>query len=477
VLDLASDGSELLVAAEREAVGTTPRPVELWVVPSVGGTPRRVGDLRATSAVWSPDRSRIAFTDGDGLFVAASDGSGARRVWSAPGYVLLAAWSPDGRLLSTTVTEPEGARVWEVGADGGGARRAVPELDIPTCCGRWTPDGSGFLFEAVGEHGADVWFLPLWRGPFRGRGKPVRLTQGPMEFHQPVARRDGRGILAVGTQAQGELVRYEARSGQFAPYLGGISAQGVDFSRDGQSIAYVAFPSGTLWRARADGADRQQLTFGPATVALPRWSPDGRRIAFVEIQKGRPSRIQLLAVEGGEPRPVLADERNQTDASWSPDGRRLAIGLATAEHRDGRTIDVRLVSPEGGPPSLVPGSEGTFSPRWSPDGRYLAVLTHDSLQLRLFDFASGRWRTLLDEKQLVTYPEWGRDGRHLFVSEGPLRVRLGLDGLRDVVASFDGIQQAGEPLGEWTGLTPDDGVLALRDVGVREIFALDWERR
>ncbi len=475
VMDVASDGSELLVAGEREAVGTTPRPVELWVVPTLGGTPRRVGDLRVTSAVWSADRERIAFTDGDALFLAAGDGSGARKIWDAPGPVLLAAWSADGRLLSATVYEPEGVRLWLLGADGREARRAVPELAFPTCCGRWTSDGRGLVFEAVGERGSDVWFLPMRGRAFLGRGKPVRLTQGPMEFHRPVARRDGLGLFAVGTQAQGELVRYEPRSRQFAPYLGGMSAQGIDFSLDGRWIAYVAFPAGTLWRARADGTDRQQLTFGPATVGLPRWSPDGRRIAFVEFPRDRPARIQVLALDGGEPRTVLADERGQTDASWSPDGRTLAVGLATAEHRDGRPIDIRLVSPDGGSSSPVPGSQGLFSPRWSPDGRYLAALTHDSLQLRLYDFAAGRWRTLLGEKKLVTYPEWGRDGRHLFVSEGSLRVRLGLDGRRDVVASFEGLQQASEPLGEWIGLTPDDGVLALRDVGVREIFALDWE--
>jgi Tol biopolymer transport system component len=459
-------------------VGTAQRAVELWVVPTVAGTPRRVGQLKATSAVWSPDRTRIAFTDGDGLFVAASDGSGLTKIWSGPGSVLLGDWSKDARRLSVTVYESAGARLWEVGADGGRARPLVPEIDGATCCGRWTPDGRGLVFQAAGERGMDIWFLSERRfDPFRRPGRAVRLTQGPMEFRQPLPRRDGGGVFAIGTQAQGELVRYDPRSRLFTPYLGGLSAQGVDFSRDGREIAYVAFPAGTLWRARADGSERRQLTFSTAQVGLPRWSPEGRRIAFVEMPKGRPWRVLVLAVEGSEPRPVLPEERSQTDASWSPDGRSLALGFALAEHRDGRPIDLQIVDLETGRRSTIAGSEGMFSPRWSPDGRHLAALTYDSLGLRLYDFASGRWRTLVDEKTLVTYPEWSRDGSHLFVSEGPLRIRLDLDGRRDIVASFESVQRVDDPLGEWTGLAPDDGVLALRDVGVRELFALDWDRR
>jgi dipeptidyl aminopeptidase/acylaminoacyl peptidase len=280
----------------------------------------------------------------------------------------------------------------------------------------------------------------------------------------------------VGIQPQGELVRYEPRSRQFIPYLGGLSAQGVDFSRDGRSIAYVAFPAGTLWRARADGSERQQVTFAPTLAGLPRWSPDGRRIAFIEMPRGRPWSVQVVATGGGAAQPLLPDERTQTDASWSPDGSALAVGLAIAEQSEVRPIQIEVVSLEPRRRTLVPGSEGMFSPRWSPDGRYLAALSYDSLRLLLYDFTSGRWRTLLDEQKLVTYPEWGRDGRHLFVNEGSLRIRLRVeDGHRDVVASFEGLQQVKEPFGEWVGLGPDDSVLTLRDVGVREIFALDWD--
>jgi Tol biopolymer transport system component len=478
IMDVSADGTELLVAAERESMGTAKRSVELWVVSTVGGTPRRVGDLRVTSAVWSPDGSRIAFSDGHDLFVARSDGSEARRIWTGPGTVLLSAWSPDGRLISATVYESGRQRLWEVEVDGGAARPPVPELDSATCCGRWTADGRGLVFEAYDDRGADLWYLAARAGRLGGRSRPVRLTQGPIAFHQPAPRRDGRGLFALGMQARGELVRFDPHSAQFVPYLGGLSAQGVDFSRDGRWITYVAFPEGTLWRSRADGGERCQLSFGPAPVGLPRWSPDGRRIAFVERPRGRPWRVQIVSAAGGAATAAAPDERSQTDVSWSPDGHRLAVGLALAEQREDRPIDIQVVDLATGHRSPVPGSKGMFSPRWSPDGRYLAALSFDSLRLLLFDFTSGRWRTLVEEKQVLTYPEWGRDGRHLFISRGLLRIRLSPEGgRREVAASFEGLQQALEPFGAWVGQAPDDSVLALRDVGIRELYALDWDAR
>ena len=71
---------------------------------------------------------------------------------------------------------------------------------------------------------------------------------------------------------------YDTKSRQFSPFLGGISAEYVSFSRDGQWVAYVSYPEGTLWRSKLDGSSRQQLTYPPMYPVLPalvaRWEGD-----------------------------------------------------------------------------------------------------------------------------------------------------------------------------------------------------------
>ena len=135
--------------------------------------------------------------------------------------------------------------------------------------------------------------------------------------------RDAKRIFFVGTQERRELVRYDAKSREFVPFLSGIPARWVSFSRDGQWVAYAAVPAPALdelWRGRADGTEQLQLSFPPMYVSPPRWSPESKRIAFagalrddwkVYVVSADASGLEALA-EGGTP-------------DWSPDGETLVF--------------------------------------------------------------------------------------------------------------------------------------------------------
>src|SRR5260370_19453990 len=85
----------------------------------------------------------------------------------------------------------------------------------------------------------DLWAMRETGDLFRKvNHEPVRLTSGPLNFISPQANADGTKIYAVGEQPRSELVRYDAKSGQFLPYLGGMSISDVGFSPDGQWLAY-----------------------------------------------------------------------------------------------------------------------------------------------------------------------------------------------------------------------------------------------
>ena len=263
----------------------------------------------------------------------------------------------------------------------------------------------------------------------------MRLTNGPLDFSYPVASPDGRRLFVVGVKQAGELVRFDDAARQFVPYLGGVSAQGVDFSRDGRFVAYVTFPEGTLWRSRADGSDRVQLTFPPRVASLPRWSPDGARIAFSAMSPGKPWKIHVVSSDGGVAEPLAGGDRNEADPSWSPDGRNVAFGYGMRDSSEERPTTIGVLDLTSGGVTAVPGSEGLFSPRWSPDGRYLAALSNDSFHLWLRDLQAGAWRELLTSRQWIAYPSWDRESRHLFVREGVAWLRLDIESGRSQVVA------------------------------------------
>jgi Tol biopolymer transport system component len=171
-----------------------------------------------------------------------------------------------------------------------------------------------------------------------------------MNTGNPVPSRDGKKLFVQGWQPRGELVHYDAKSGQLAPYLSGISAMGLDFSRDGQWVAYNDASDGTMWRSKADGTQKLQLVFPPMLAYLPRWSPDGKQIVFFGHPPGEPWQIYLIPAEGGSPQLV---SRWQVARLWRKFTEQSGVGGLCPRSEDAKRLEASGV---GGPvfSSLVP---------------------------------------------------------------------------------------------------------------------------
>jgi Tol biopolymer transport system component len=194
------------------------------------------------------------------------------------------------------------------------------------CCGNWTPDGKYFVFQSTRNGQMHIWAIPDKGGLFRkARWEPAELTAGPASYFMPVPSMDGKRLFAIGSQPRGELQRFNQRTQQFETYFSGISVDGVDFSRDGQWVTYTSYPEGSLWRSKADGSERLQLTFPPMNVGLPRWSPDQKQIAFGAERPGGSMKNYLVSADGGTPQQLLPGDQNEGDPNWSPDGNSLVF--------------------------------------------------------------------------------------------------------------------------------------------------------
>jgi Tol biopolymer transport system component len=341
------------------------------------------------------------------------------------------------------------------------------------CCGSWTRDGRYFVFQSTRNFRSDIWAIREKPTLFRkAESTPVQLTSGPLSFEGPQPSYDGRKLFAIGVQRRGELLGYDTKSKQFLPYLSGISADTVDFSKDGQWVTYVTVPDGTLWRSKTDGTEKLQLTFPPMTAYLPRWAPEGKRIAFEGLSTGKSWSMYIVSSDGGD----LHEIRPWPgDPGWSPDGSSIVFSTAPVVFDPGALTrsTIQIMDLRSGQVSTLPGSAGFYSPRWSPDGRYIAALQADSNRVQLFDLSSRTWR----ERGRVdaAYPNWSRDSRYIYFCSrlsGLCRFRIS-DASLEPIGGFEDIRLTGVFGWHWFGLTPDGNPLVLRDTGTEEVYSFD----
>jgi len=326
VFGISPDHAALLISEFKAGSSST-----LWSFPLPAGSVRRLDDIEAREAAWSPDGRHLVFARELDLYLADADGSHARKIRSFSDIPSKMRFSPDGQRLRFTLT-PLGkntSSLWEMKSDGSGLHALFPGWndEAMQCCGDWTHDGRYYFFEVQPSAGSkDLWVIRESNRLLLRRAEPVRLTTGPLWYKDAVASPATDRIFANGELLQGELVRFDAQRRQFVPYLAGVSAGEADFSPDGQWIVYVKYPELTLWRSRVDGSQRMQLTYWPVYATLPRWSPDSEQIAFIGTEQGKPWKIFLISPEGGTAPEILPHDRQEVDATWSPDGRQIAFG-------------------------------------------------------------------------------------------------------------------------------------------------------
>jgi eukaryotic-like serine/threonine-protein kinase len=282
---------------------------------------------------------------------------------------------------------------------GAGAPRALTSGNSRDRQPAFAPDASRVVFSSNRSGNMDLWLLQT------ATGAVSQLTDDPAQDWDPGFTADGQKLLWSSDRSGNLEAWIAAADGSGARQLthDGVDAENPTATRDGRFVVYSSGHPQRLgiWRIRLDGSEDTQLVKGGALV--PDVAPDGRHVLFVTAAGAGARFIRVVAVETGAVLPFQIELRWPPGASgqvlygrarWTPDGRRIAFIGSNAAGRSGVYLQ-----------DFVPGSDtsatrravvgfdpGTLTESFgvAPDGRRLVVSTlQESSSLQLAEGLPG----------------------------------------------------------------------------------------
>jgi dipeptidyl aminopeptidase/acylaminoacyl peptidase len=226
------------------------------------------------------------------------------------------------------------------------------------------------------------------------------------------------------------------KTGQWQIYLTGLEdnrptqiTEGTEssvsprFSPDGKHLAYAQDYQGDekfdIFLVDLDSKETRNITLNTAEAILPfiRWSPDAGKIAFASNRSGKYS-VYSMPYTGGEPSLFCNHSYADSDPRWSPDGKWVMFTSMTK----GQDVGVFIVSAKGGEP-LPLGDEGgpldASMPSWSLDSKRVAFAStsHGMSDIGIFDLGERKVEWLTDSSHECYDPCWSPDGLSLAYRE------------------------------------------------------------
>jgi serine/threonine protein kinase len=482
ILDISPDGSEFLLL-QSDLNDETQRGT-IWTMPVLGGAAKRLGNITARGASYSPDGKLIAFNEKESVYVCNADGQNVKEIWNThhmvPGNPV---FSPDSKKIRVTVSrsnlEDDVTRIWELNVDGSNPHPLpLPphwREDSGAYGGIWTPGGKHFVFSSYkdGSNNIYEYLEPRWY-EFWNKPYTVRLTPGQPEVIAMAPSRDGNGMFVVGRLAQGSLHFYDEREKRFLPYLGGLPATQLVVSPDRKWMVYTDYPRGYLWRCKIDGSEKLQLTNTLAQMVT--WSPDSKWIAYTDWHE-----LYRVSVDSGAPEKLTSEGFTEVLPNWSPDGKSIYFNdYPITGHFRIRVLDLQTRKV-----STMSGSDGYYAPSWSPDGQYLAGIQNPPKSLAIYSVKTKQWKQLKVFEHDWGFFVWAPDSKSLYSMRGPEEVgtgeQMGIyrltvpDGKWELFTKFTGLNPPLVGVQDFISITPEGHVAAISDTSVSQIYQMKWK--
>jgi Tol biopolymer transport system component len=330
-------------------------------------------------------------------------------------------WSPNGSRIAYVAGFGQGGErdILTIDALGGEAVTVTDDAhqDFNPV---WSPDGEYLYFSSNRGGNMNIWHVPIEEESGAVLGPPERVTTGAGYRSSLSFSVDGRKLAYVESSYQSNIWKaaFDLASGEVTgepiPITrGSRSTWHFDVSPDGNWLAYI--DQRDVFLSRSDGTGQRRLTNDLYNDLMPRWSPDGNRIAHYSTRSGN-YEIWIINADGSELRQLTWVGRTVGYPTWSPDGNQM-VYFNPAE------LTTHIFYPhkpwnEQTPVVLPPlgDGKGFAAQSWSPDERRLAGYSHEpsmsnpaiiiySLetqqyqQLNAFDTAVPRW--LSDSRRVL----------------------------------------------------------------------------
>ena len=380
---------------------------EVWAVPTLGGTPRRVV-VSGRGVVPSSDGAFIYYkkSDSAGIFRAEKSGLNEELVYNSedanryfvplllfPGdSELLAAGvrqgSPNVRILRINLSSHETVDLGEIAVGGNGKA--------------WAEPGKTLLFTHTVNGLTNIWKYSLQDRSL------TQITFGTGPDYTPMPDPGGKGIYYVNGKSSGSLTAYHVQSKESKEIVLEDATQPI-ISRDGKHVMYITLPAprkSELWVSDIDGGNKVKIATGEVLLT-GLWAPDNFHLSFGEYRTSAGDKAYIVGADGSGLR-QLPPMGGMPLSFWSPDEKTIYV---SSVQKAAPTSSIWEWSVDGSNPEKIVDSCGDVSDA-DPSGQYLLGAVSAGEKTGIYEVSIADRKCIQLLSGVVTFlPSFARDGK------------------------------------------------------------------